>query len=73
VNPYFQLQIVYEDDYMAIVNKPTGVLVYPEDGKNKNSISYALPYYLRKPTMTTVNNLHRNDDDIVLDQPVLVH
>jgi 23S rRNA-/tRNA-specific pseudouridylate synthase len=73
VNPYFQLQIVYEDDYMAIVNKPAGVLVYPEDGKNKNSISYALPYFLKKPRTTTVDNLHRNDDDIVLDQPVPVH
>jgi 23S rRNA-/tRNA-specific pseudouridylate synthase len=71
VNPYFQLQIVYEDDYMAIVNKPAGVLVYPEDGKNKNSISYALPYFLKKPTTTTVDS--DDTDDIVLDQPVPVH
>ena len=73
VRPYFNLQIVYEDDYMAIVNKPAGVLVYPEDGKNKNSISYALPYFLNKPTMVKNNRHDDDDDDIVLNQPVPVH
>ena len=81
VQPYFQLQIVYEDEYMAIVNKPAGTVIYPENGKNKNSILYALPYYLQRPTRLLLKTTDDEDDsggsddvdDSILDVPVPVH
>mmetsp|Transcript_39963 Transcript_39963/g.96471 ORF Transcript_39963/g.96471 Transcript_39963/m.96471 type:complete len:708 (+) Transcript_39963:49-2172(+) len=77
VAPYFQLQVVYEDDYMAIVNKPAGVLVHPESGKGRNNILYALPYVLRKPSRERIvcdnSDDDDGDDDEVLDHPIPVH
>lgn len=71
VQPHFNLSIVYEDDVMAIVNKPAGVLVHPQAGRGRNSILYALPYFLQRPSDDT--QLLVDDDDIILDQPVPVH
>ena len=47
------LPVAYEDDWMAIVVKPAGLLVHPQ-GKNgswgrKNNVLNALPYFLRRP------------------------
>jgi 23S rRNA-/tRNA-specific pseudouridylate synthase len=45
--PSFELPVVYQDDYMAIVIKPAGVLSYQEGGGGRNTIQFALPYVLQ--------------------------
>jgi 23S rRNA-/tRNA-specific pseudouridylate synthase len=73
VEPYFMLEIVYEDDFMAIVNKPAGVLVYPQEGRGRNNILFALPHVLWKPSQHQINVVAGENDDVVLDQPIPVH
>jgi 23S rRNA-/tRNA-specific pseudouridylate synthase len=74
------LHVAYEDNYMALVVKPAGLLVHPQ-GKNggwgrKNNVLNALPYFLhRPPGPSVVANADENDadDSMVLDRPVPVH
>jgi 23S rRNA-/tRNA-specific pseudouridylate synthase len=81
VRPPFHLSVVYEDDFMAIVDKPAGVLTYPEGGKGRNNILFALPYFLQYPTFQTnvatiqhqQQHHHYHHDDEVLETPVPVH
>ncbi len=59
-----KLNIAYEDDYLLIVNKPTHILVHPDD-KNKvgtmcNIVSY---YYLNSQIQLSVKYAHRLDMD----------
>lgn len=37
-----KIEVVYEDDYLAIVNKPAGIVVYPGAGKEEISLVAAL-------------------------------
>lgn len=71
VRPPFELSVIYEDDFMAIVDKPAGVLVYPEAGKGRNNILFALPYFLKRPSATSaaINMM----EDTILERPVPVH
>ena len=74
------LHVAYEDEYMALVVKPAGLLVHPQ-GKNggwgrKNNVLNALPYFLRRPPgPAVVSNADEKDadDSMVLDRPVPVH
>ena len=68
------LHVAYEDDFMAVVVKPAGLLVHPQ-GKNggwgrKNNVLNALPYFLNKPKS---NNKTCDEDNAILNQPVPVH
>ena len=58
MGPPFELPVVYEDDHFAIVNKPSGVVVYDNGGfgseskgrkHGRNTIKYALPFVLTPP------------------------
>jgi 23S rRNA pseudouridine1911/1915/1917 synthase len=73
VAPSFRLSIIYEDDFLAIVNKPPGVLVHPEAGKhrNPNTVLFALPYALQRPQPTS--DFIAQINDTILDLPVPVH
>lgn len=62
VPPPFRLPVVYEDDHLAIVHKPAGVLVYPEGGKGRNNVRYALLHVL-KPS----------NHQAALERPEVVH
>ena len=58
------LEVVYEDDFLLIVNKPRGIMVHP-DSKDKvgtlaNWVAY---YYQEKGIHTTVRPIHRLDTD----------
>lgn len=73
-----KLDIVYEDDYLLIVNKPTHILVHPDD-KNKqgtmcNIVSY---YYQNKGIELSVKYAHRLDMDttglLIFVKDALVH
>jgi 23S rRNA-/tRNA-specific pseudouridylate synthase len=79
--PSFDLPIVYEDDYIAIVNKPPGVLVYDacgvdgeaqhsrRDGAGRNTIKFALPYVITPPPMDLPDRLDRPELCHRLDKP----
>ena len=54
------LDIVYEDDYLMIINKPSGLVVHPGAGNFNNTLVNGLIYY--------TNDL--SDDDI---RPGIVH
>lgn len=69
------LHVAYEDNFMAVVVKPAGLLVHPQ-GKNggwgrKNNVLNALPYFLSKPISNNVSS--EDEENAVLSQPVPVH
>ena len=41
-----KLNIVYEDEYVAVVDKPTGMVVHPAAGNNSNTLVNGLLYEL---------------------------
>lgn len=61
------LEILYEDQYLAVVNKPTGMVVYPAAGHNRGTLMNALSYHCKK--LATVGGplrpgvVHRLDKD----------
>jgi 23S rRNA pseudouridine1911/1915/1917 synthase len=63
------LDITYEDDYLAIVNKKPGMVVHPAYGNYTGTLVNALMYHFKNlpTTKTKLNN------DLFLDRPGLVH
>ncbi|MFN3396025.1 MAG: RluA family pseudouridine synthase [Thermodesulfovibrionales bacterium] len=61
------VEILYKDDYLVVVNKPTGMVVYPAAGHRKGTLMNALAYHLDK--MATIGGplrpgvVHRLDKD----------
>jgi 23S rRNA pseudouridine1911/1915/1917 synthase len=61
------LDIVYEDEYMLVVNKPSGMVVHPAPGNYTGTLVNALMYYCNK--LSSVNGsirpgiVHRIDAD----------
>lgn len=65
------LNIVFEDDEILIVNKPTGLLVHPDSTEYKNTLSSMVQHYLRHlitPTFSpaSINRLDKNTSGLVL-------
>lgn len=61
------LEIVYEDDSLAVVNKPAGMVVHPAPGNDTGTLVNALLYHIK--TLSTMNGdfragiVHRIDKD----------
>ena len=56
--PYeFKLDIVYEDDYLLVINKPKGLVVHPGDGHHNDTLVNALIYANKE--LSTINGLER--------------
>ncbi len=61
------LDIVYEDDYLLVVNKPSGMVVHPAPGNYNNTLVNALMYHCNN--LSTINGeirpgiVHRIDAD----------
>ena len=61
------LDIVYEDEYLLVVNKPSGMVVHPAPGNPSNTLVNALMYHCNQ--LSTVNGsvrpgiVHRIDAD----------
>ena len=56
--PYnIKLDIVYEDEYLLVVNKPKGLVVHPGDGHHNDTLVNALIYANKE--LSTVNGLER--------------
>ena len=59
-----KLDIVYEDGYLLIVNKPSNILVHPDDKlKNGTMVNIVSYYYQNKGYELTVKYAHRLDID----------
>ena len=62
------LNIVYEDEYLLVVNKPPGMVVHPGHGNYSGTLLNALAYYLRDeqnfdPSDPRLGLVHRIDKD----------
>lgn len=70
LKPSFDLPVIYEDDHVAVVNKPPGVLMYAAEGRpGRHNIRYALPYVLTPPKRSTSSILLRPICCHRLDRP----
>mmetsp|Transcript_7984 Transcript_7984/g.17113 ORF Transcript_7984/g.17113 Transcript_7984/m.17113 type:complete len:626 (-) Transcript_7984:25-1902(-) len=69
-SPPFEVPVVYEDDYMAIVNKPPGIVIYRAEGgrgggargggHGRDTLLSALPYVLQPPKLSGVWGQSKN-------------
>ena len=67
------LDIVYEDDYLAVINKPAGMVVHPGAGVSGGTLANAIAYRFRVPalagpppeggTQNRIGIVHRLDKD----------
>lgn len=62
------LNIIYEDDYLLVVNKPAGLVVHPGHGNYTGTLVNALAYYLKDdpkydPSDPRLGLVHRIDKD----------
>ncbi len=56
------LDIVFEDEYLMVINKPSGLVVHPGNGNHSNTLVNGLKYY--------TDNLSEGSDDL---RPGIVH
>ena len=71
--PQFQLPVLYEDDHLAVINKPAGVAVYSETRMSgagdktgtRKTVHFALPFALTPPKKGTSGG--------ILRRPGIVH
>lgn len=66
--PYeFALDIHYEDEYLLVINKPSGLVVHPSHGHNEKTLVNALIYHCKNLSMGFAENrpgiVHRLDKD----------
>lgn len=52
-----ELDIVYQDDYFAVINKPQGMVVHPGGGSYDNTLVNALLYQLK--SLSSINGVIR--------------
>lgn len=58
----YQLKIIYEDNYLLILDKPNGFLVHPDDKeKNGTLVNMVAHYYQQKKLDRHVRYIHRLD------------
>ncbi|KAL3809243.1 hypothetical protein ACHAXA_007067, partial [Cyclostephanos tholiformis] len=57
----FPLPVIYEDDHLAIVNKPEGIVVFSHKGGDfgRNSVKSCLPWVLTPPTSGVFSVMRR--------------
>lgn len=63
------LDIVYEDEYIALVNKKPGMVVHPGYGNYRGTLVNALAYHFQNLPTTKTKIGH----DVSLERPGLVH
>lgn len=74
----YNLKILYEDDYMLIVEKPSGVIIYSENKELENTMANYVAYYYTKTNQNlAIRHVHRLDIDttgcLVYAKNVLIH
>lgn len=63
--PYsLKLDVVYEDDYLLIVNKPSGILIHPDSEDNHQTlVNMVSNYYYENKIFRNVRYVHRIDEE----------
>lgn len=64
------LHILYEDDEIVVVNKPSGMLVHPTRNTKTGTLLNALAYHLNQERL---NNLDATSEQTAIIRPGLVH
>lgn len=59
----FSCDVVYEDDYILIVNKPAGIIVHGEKNENGSLCNRVARYYKDNNLEISVRHLHRLDKE----------
>ncbi len=58
------LEIIYEDDLLCVVNKPSNLIIHPDDKSKKNTLcNYVSYYYQQSHQDLPIRYLHRLDRD----------
>ncbi|WP_147533076.1 RluA family pseudouridine synthase [Bacillus marasmi] len=61
---YQDIDVLYEDDHLLVVNKPAGLDTHPNDLKQNNTLANVVAYYLQaKGEFRKVLHIHRLDKD----------
>ncbi|OEH94308.1 RluA family pseudouridine synthase [Bacillus solimangrovi] len=61
---YFDLDVLYEDDHLLIVNKPAGMDTHPNEPNQEGTLANAVAYhYLSNGIETKVRHIHRLDKE----------
>lgn len=59
-----KLDVVYEDDYILLVNKPSDIIIHPDDKtKGKTLVNIVANYYKEKGINRKVRYIHRLDKE----------
>ncbi|MBA4535604.1 RluA family pseudouridine synthase [Bacillus aquiflavi] len=59
---YHDIEVLYEDDHLLILNKPAGMDTHPNELKQTNTLANAAAYYLQaKGELRNVRHVHRLD------------
>lgn len=72
------LKIIYEDEYLLVINKPTGHIIYPENNLGHGTIvNMVANFYQKNDLNITVRHCHRLDKDtsgcLVFAKDVITH
>lgn len=71
-----KLDILYEDDYLLIINKPSGHIIYSNDSKTTIA-NYIANYYHKIELNSTIRHCHRLDTDttgcLVYAKDIITH
>ncbi|MFT7589215.1 MAG: 23S rRNA pseudouridine1911/1915/1917 synthase [Limisphaerales bacterium] len=62
-----ELDIIYEDDYLMVINKPTGLVVHPGHGNYEGTLVHGLLYHFK------IRNGIKPDPDMDIERLGLVH
>ncbi len=61
------LDIIYEDEYILVVNKPAGIVVHPSSYHLNNTLANGVKYYLNNnKKIRPINRLDRDTSGIVM-------
>lgn len=73
-----EIDILYEDDYLLIINKPSGYIIYPDKHTDKGTIANFIANYYEKNNLDlTIRHCHRLDFDtsgcLIFAKDVITH
>lgn len=58
----YKIDIIYEDEYLLIINKPSGYIIYPDDKTKTQTIANMIAYYYQSHGLDlTIRHCHRLD------------
>jgi 23S rRNA pseudouridine1911/1915/1917 synthase len=56
-----EINIVFEDEYLIVIDKPNNMVVHPGAGNKKDTLANALAFYLEKQNKNNFGLVHRID------------